>query len=384
MKILLVLICLVSGLSPLIAQDLSNDAEMPAVPAQYTPPQRDESPDESAIVRASAGLGYYRLNLSPMIRRISAFKEFNQLSYDVDPIVARQFEVTSTLFFLQGGINYITNNFREKIGFSKKQDRETDEHKSTMMRRLDMFAGIHVAGLTVKSDFSIRNFKGTMTSNGIEDGIGVYRPVIYYDYDGSRINLSRGSKLEWNMTYQQYTIKVITGGSRSVLSGEMGGQYVRYKAPAIFSIDPDESYNQFTPIIINSVIEQYNLCNGAHTRKFFTDNLYYDLFIFSTLGKSRVKNPWFEVKGTLESMSYSFGADTSLRYVSDYARFEFGGYCQFVMISTTSIGMKLNRDITIQDKSGSEQTFQKGTKADISSLRDELFYGAYVKASLYF
>jgi hypothetical protein len=124
---------------------------------------------------------------------------------------------------------------------------------------------------------------------------------------------------------------------------------------------------------------------GMHGRSFFTDNLYLDIFLPATMGVSRVKNPWFEIKPGLMTRSYAFTMDTSLRYVSDYARFDLGGFFQFVMISTyTNDDIVLKRDISLQNETGSEQTVTKGTRAEIMSLRDELFYGVYVKASLYF
>jgi hypothetical protein len=349
--------------------------------------EETKNEEDDSIILAKIGYGVNKWNISPLQRKIKGDK--SSYDYTSEAFYTKRFDLELRLFFLKGGLEYLTNNLREWGGFNrddaKMQSQSQSQAQDSKLRQFDIFGGLKIFDTTIKTEILLRQFSNTLISRGVQDtysGTGML-PIHYFNKDGKSIDLQRGDCLQWNSLYQQYDIKMVTQHNKYIIT-EMGIQYAIYDAPTEYSI----TYTRTTysgiplPLLVHTTLYSYNFVFGARIRSYFNDYVYLQMFMPATLGASKFENPLFKTK---YGYSFASSANISLNFATGFTHLEAGVEGRFVTMYAFSVSKtSTKQDIDVQLSNGNSEHLDKGTKLSYISMRDDLFYGAFVKAGVFF
>jgi hypothetical protein len=165
---------------------------------------------------------------------------------------------------------------------------------------------------------------------------------------------------------------------------EMGIQYAIYDAPTEYTITYDSTtYTGYPlPLLVHTTLYSYNFVFGARIRNYFNKYVYLQMFMPATFGASKFENPLFKSK---YGYSFASSANISLNFATGFTHIEAGVEGRFVTMYAMNMSKSSTKqDIDVQKSNGTTETIAKGTKVSYFSMRDDLFYGAFVKAGVFF
>lgn len=351
--------------------------------AAKNPDEEKMNDEDSAVILAKIGYGVSKWNISPLERKINGDK--SSYTYTSESFYTKRFDLNLRLWFLKGGMEYLTSNIREWGGFSRDDAKMQSQAQDSKMRQFDIFGGLKIFDTTIKTELLLRQFSNTLISRGVYNYSDPANPppVYYYSKSGNEIELKKGDRLQWNSLYQQYDVRMISQRNKYFIS-EMGIQYAIYDAPTEYNISYDRKTYSGTPLplLIHTTLYSYNMVMGVRYRNYFGSYVYLQVFTPVTFGTSRFANPYFKTK-----YGYSFAStgDISLNFATGFTHLEAGVEGRFVTMQSFNFSdTSTKRDINVRMDNGTGETLPKGTKISYTSMRDDLFYGAYVKAGLFF
>ena len=348
-----------------------------------------ESPEDSAIITARAGLGYYFWQS----KYFSDFSMNPAFDHSVQPYLMKRFELRAHLFFLDGGAEYLTSKFQDWFDFESEE--QVNEEKDPLARQLSAFAGLRLGDWSLKTDVTFRKFQGSIESNGYKSYTsGTILPLYYYPESGPLIQLAPGEEALWFTTYKQYEIKLVKGGSLSQFSWDLGFQYIEYESPVEMEIQigHNDLYSIGLPAVPQALMftksKIYNVVFGYHQRRFITNSVFFEWYAPLTVGLTTLENRYMELKPQLSFPPTNLVATTyiqaSLQYVTSFVKLELGGDFNF-MLANIYNESSLDRDLVYQDSSGNpNETMPAGTDITVRSMKWEYFWGIYVRASAFF
>jgi len=347
-----------------------------------------ESPDDDAVITASAGIGYYNWQM----KYATDFGLDTPFDHSIQPFILKRFEVKASLFFLEAGASYLTNKVNEAMDF--EEDPEMREEEDPLARQLGVFAGIHLGSYAIKTSAVFRKFRGNIKSNGVRRTLSDDRdPLYYYPETGDELVLNIGDEVNWYTIFRLYEIKLVKGGSLSRYSWDFGFQYIQYESPTQVDItigheDIPTGLPEVPSALMYSKYRVYNLIYGFHNRFFFLDNLYLEFYFPVIVGINRLENSYMNLDPhfgyPMTNLTASTVGQVALRFVTGHVKIEIGGDFN-LFISIWNNKTTLERDLSYLDqKDGTPRTLEEGTDITVRSWRYEYFWGVYAQASAYF
>ncbi|HSV95926.1 MAG: hypothetical protein MUC76_12270 [Spirochaetes bacterium] len=341
------------------------------------------------FITAYAGTGYYYWNdLSGLIES-SGEKAVEQ---KVEPYVMKKFYVKADLWIFNAGIEYLTSRFTDMGNITEEQSAE--EQQDPLARYMRFFSGLQLGGVELKGNLTYRKFQGALKSLGMKpyDGTPPILPVLYYPANGPKQELAKGDEAPWSTVVRDYEIVLSIPMNERRRRGmftsyEIGGRYTSYSAPQKLRFtDPEAAPGDtYFSAVMQTTYHIYSLSVGYRTRYQTISDVYVEFYAPGVFGFHRFENDYLDAR---PKYPFNFTATgrghLCLGYDLKHVRLE-GGIDYTYYCSYSKADVKLKEDIDYySERTGDPVTLTQGSKAEVSAMRLELFWGVYLQAYILF
>ncbi len=304
---------------------------------------------------------------------------FQEIIYDNDPYKVKQIGIRTSASFVSLGLEYSNTTFSLNDNPLFGNGNDDSNHFAEMIK---LFNQMRFGDFSLYFAASHQEYVTTASSDQPDK-------MYYYTKNAGMIELKQDDEFEWSTEYTKYEMR----GEYNFTSGSvifLGASYMVFDAPTEVELSKVNSpetgriilftENEIIDIHFGGVIKRqieehvYSLfsVSGSLLTFYYPESSYFDI---------NYKNPLsfdsFSISGV-----YSIGY--SLNFTGSNFRIETGIGADISFTSLSYKECEVKQDMVTADPLGDPYTFYAGERVDLDFDRNEIFWGYYIKGSVFF